>query len=257
MKLIFPFNDFTQIVAEQRAVCSEGASSVIGEETTGRLHMASGSQTVVALCTSNMSSCNGDKSLNARLASTVSITYGYGNPSHNNYNNNARSASGGGGGDVWGGASFSSVVVSSSRYGGRVNADILNTTAIVGCDDVSTTVDIGSSSLGGGVIVTARGIDNLTSSYIGSSGVGPVTTNTVTGSVDDDVVHGTSRAVSSSHLLAGIMGSFNGSRPVKHRSLPGSPVLQRTNRTRVNSTREGKLTCCFILYSFFFSLRPQ
>ncbi|XP_064104198.1 PDZ domain-containing protein 8-like [Macrobrachium nipponense] len=225
VKRIIPV-DQRKMVAEQKPICSDGASSVIGEETTGRLHVASGNQTVVALCTTNMSSYNGDKSLSARLDSSVSSTSGCGYPS----------------GGVGGGAASHSSVVGSSSHGGRVDADVNNATSIVGCDGFSR-VDVGSSSSHGGVGgVGMRGTDNHSASCIGSVGTGPVTSSTVGGSGDDDVVHGTSRAVSPSHLLAGIMGSFNGGRPAKHRSLPGSPVLQRTNRTRVNSTREGDVS---------------
>ncbi|XP_068221241.1 PDZ domain-containing protein 8-like isoform X1 [Palaemon carinicauda] len=234
VKRIIPL-DQRKMVAEQKPICSDGASSVIGEETTGRLHVASSNQTVVALSTINMSSYTGDKSLSARLDSSASSTPGCGYPS---INQNARSAGAGGGGR--GGASHSSVVGSSS-HGGRVDADVNNATSIVGCDGFSN-VDVGNSSGdGGGGVVGTRGVDNHSTSCIGSIGTGPVTSSTIGGS-DDDVVHGTSRAVSPSHLLAGIMGSFNGGRPAKHRSLPGSPVLQRTNRTRVNSTREGDVS---------------
>ena len=62
---------------------------------------------------------------------------------------------------------------------------------------------------------------------------------------DDDSGCASARSVNPGHLFAGLMGPFNGSRSTSirpHHSLPGSPILQRSNRARISSAREGKLT---------------
>ncbi|ROT86077.1 PDZ domain-containing protein 8 [Penaeus vannamei] len=176
-RLILP--ESKKMVAEQRAVGSDGATTVVGEDTTGRPQVTSCGQPVVSPCTAS-SSYSGDKSSSAWTSSASSGTSG-------------------------------------GYY-----------------------VNVGSCSRGVGG--SYRGVDYPSaSSCVGSGGVG-MYVGSSSGGTEDEGVLGGSRAVSPSHLLAGLMGSLNGSRPAKHRSLPGSPVLQRTSRNRVNSTRDGEIS---------------
>ncbi|XP_042221560.1 PDZ domain-containing protein 8-like isoform X2 [Homarus americanus] len=207
-----------KMIAEQRAVGSDGASSGVGEDTSGRLHIASSGQSIVAPCTAN-SSYSGEKSSSAWVETSSSGT-----------------SSCIGTSDARGGGSLSC----SSSHGGGCRG---------GGSDVGTTASLsvgGGSSVGGsssrGVGGGSKGIDHIgTSPHVGSGGSGASLGNT-SGGIDDDGGPGGSRAVSPSHLLAGIMGTFNGGRPAKHRSLPGSPVLQRTSRNRISSTRDGDIS---------------
>lgn len=211
------------MVAEQRAIGSDGASPVVGEDTSGRLHVASSGQSSVAPCTTN-SSYSGDKSSSAWVDTSSSGTFGCVGAS------DVGIARGGEG------VSCSSVMGSSSRGGGcRGGGSDAGTNASSLSGDGSSDAGSSSHGTGGG----SKGIDHPVNSCIGSGGTGPSLGST-SGGIDDDGVPGGSRAVSPSHLLAGIMGTFNGGRPAKHRSLPGSPVLQRTSRNRINSTRDGK-----------------
>lgn len=254
------------MLAEHKGVGSDGSSAVVGEDASGRLHVYSSAQSSVAPCTSSCS-YSGDKSSYAWVdtsssgpsgcAWTNDVTgaahggrnaaigsVGDGSISHGNKcrggGNDAGNASlfpivdssgghcAGSGGNSGGGGS------SSSGYRGGCSSSISNCSGVSGC--------------GGGSSNVSNNIIACTCS--GSSGAMLIGT-------DDDVMPGGSRAISPSHLLAGIMGTFNGSRPAKHRSLPGSPVLQRTSRNRVNSTRDGKhinISClvihCFMFYYF-------
>ncbi|XP_069191633.1 PDZ domain-containing protein 8-like isoform X1 [Procambarus clarkii] len=209
-----------KVVAEQKAVGSDGASPVIGEDTSGRLHIASSGQSIVAPCTAN-SSYSGEKSSSAWVDTSSSGTPGCIGTS------DAGVARGGGS------VSCSSVMSSSSQGGG------------------SETRTTASSSIGGGSSITgsnscgvgsSKSIDHTGTSCVGIGGSGVSLVSNSGGIDDGGGVPGGSRAVSPSHLLAGIMGTFNGGRPPKHRSLPGSPVLQRTSRNRISSTRDGDVS---------------
>ncbi|XP_071530417.1 uncharacterized protein Pdzd8 [Panulirus ornatus] len=214
-----------KMVAEQRAIGSDGTSPVVGEDTSGRLHVASSGQSSVAPCTTN-SSHSGDKSSSAWVDTSSSGTSGCVGAS------DVGIARGGEG------VSCSSVMGSSSHGGGcRAGGSEAGTTASSVCGGGSSDAGSSSHGTGGG----SKGIDHPGNSYVGSSGSGPSLGST-SGGTDDDSVPGGSRAVNPSHLLAGIMGTFNGGRPAKHRSLPGSPVLQRTSRNRINSTRDGDVS---------------
>ncbi|KAK3853161.1 hypothetical protein Pcinc_040287 [Petrolisthes cinctipes] len=81
------------------------------------------------------------------------------------------------------------------------------------------------------------GDKNSSSAWIDSS-----TNSNASGYIGNSDGGGVTRTVSPTHLLAGLMGNLNGVRPARHRSLPGSPVLQRTSRNRINSTRDGDMS---------------
>lgn len=216
------------MVAEQRAVGSDGTTTVIGEDTTGRPHVAFCGQPVVSPCTAS-GSYSGDKTSSAWVESSSSGTSGCG---------------GNGDGIARGGGVLSrNCGVGSSNRGGGVGR------IGGGGNDTSSTssgiiVGHGGSNVGScsrGVGGSSRIVDHPGTSFCaGSGGAGVYVGSGSGGGAEYESVSGGSRAVSPSHLLAGIMGTFNGSRPAKHRSLPGSPVLQRTSRNRVNSTRDGK-----------------
>ncbi|XP_053629012.1 PDZ domain-containing protein 8 isoform X2 [Cherax quadricarinatus] len=214
-----------KVVAEQRAVGSDGASPVVGEDTSGRLHIASSGQSIVATCTAN-SSYSGEKSSSAWVDTSSSGTLGCIGTS------DAGIARGGGA------MSCSSVMGRSSQSGGcRGGSSNIGTTASSSLGGGSSNTGSSSRGIGGG----SKGIDHAGNSCAGSVGSG-ASLGSNSGGIDDDGVPGGSRAVSPSHLLAGIMGTFNGGRPAKHRSLPGSPVLQRTSRNRISSTRDGDIS---------------
>ncbi|XP_047495441.1 PDZ domain-containing protein 8-like isoform X2 [Penaeus chinensis] len=225
-RLILP--ESKKMVAEQRAVGSDGATTVVGEDTTGRPQVTSCGQPVVSPCTAS-SSYSGDKSSSAWVESSSSGTSGCG---------------GSGDGTARGGAGLSRScgVGSISRGGGvgRAGGGGNETSSASSGTSGGYYVNVGSCSRGVGG--SYRGADYPSaSSCVGSGGVG-MYVGSSSGGTEDEGVLGGSRAVSPSHLLAGLMGSLNGSRPAKHRSLPGSPVLQRTSRNRVNSTRDGEIS---------------
>ncbi|XP_042893384.1 PDZ domain-containing protein 8-like [Penaeus japonicus] len=205
-----------KMVAEQRAVGSDGATTVVGEDIAGRPHVTSCGQPVVSPCTAS-SSYSGDKSSSAWVESSSSGTFGCG---------------GSGDGTARGGAGLSRScgVGSISRGGGvgRAGGGGNETSSASSGTSGGYYVNVGSCSrgVGGG----NRGVDYPSaSSSIGSGGVG-VYVGSSSGGTEDEGVLGGSRAVSPSHLLAGLMGSLQRRlRPAKHRSLPGSPVLQRTS----------------------------
>ncbi|KAK8407602.1 hypothetical protein O3P69_002273 [Scylla paramamosain] len=244
------YSEAKKILAEHKTVGSDASSAVVGEDASGRLHVFSSAQSSVAPCTSSCS-YSGDKSScawvdtsssgpsgcawtndvtgAARVGRNAAVgSVGDGSINHGDKCRGGRNEAGnltfhfmvssGGHSNVMGGISGGGGSSSSGGRGGS-SSSISNCSSVSGC--------------GGGSSNESNNMIACTCS--GSSGV-------MLNGTDDDGMPGGSRAISPSHLLAGIMGTFNGSRPAKHRSLPGSPVLQRTCRNRVYSTRDGDIS---------------